>query len=101
MRWEPMAADKVTQSQASWMSGGSWGSSVSRCSAGTLGGKGLCPLTEPVLPSWARASLSYPSYPSLCRGTGGSGGRRWPQALPATLLAHCTGLQGVRFQGPL
>ena len=28
----------VTRSQASWKSGGSWGSFVSRCSAGTLGG---------------------------------------------------------------
>lgn len=63
MRWNPNIVNRVTQSQASWTSDGSWGSSVSHCSAGTLGGKGLCPLNEPVFPPWAQP-LS-PPLPSV------------------------------------
>lgn len=77
--------DGVTQSQASWMSGGSWGSSASRCSAGTLGSKGPCPLSGPVLPSWA-----WPSLLPLPLQVQEVSTAPPPRLLPAALLAPCT-----------
>lgn len=48
----------VTQSQASWMNGGSWGSSTFHCSASTLKGKELC---HSLSPPWISLSpLLYP-----------------------------------------
>ena len=75
--------DGVTQSQASWMTGGSWGSSASHCSAGTLGSKGPCPLSGPVLRSWAWPSLLPPPLQVQEVSTA-------PRLLPAALLAPRT-----------
>lgn len=91
-----MTAGEVTQSPASWMSGGSWGSSASHCSAGTLGGKGLCPLTAPVLPPGASAS---PSYPLLCRAWKVSREEDGPQARACNPASPPPGLEGVRVRG--
>lgn len=80
MRRAPRTVGGVTRSQASWKSGGSWGSFLSRCSAGTLGVKGLC-LLRVSLFNLGPASPPLPSA-GLSLGLalrGGDGGLYLPQ----------------------
>lgn len=66
----------VTRSQASWTSGGSWGSFVSCCSAGTLGG-------WEVVAKGAVRSAGLATHPGP--------GSLFPSPRQAALLALCLG----------
>lgn len=78
----------VTRSQASWTSGGSWGSFVSRCSAGTLRGgwcKGHCRLGRPGCPPWTGSLFPSPRQAAL-QARAWARGQAWVAEAPVALV---------------